>query len=175
MIKAIKVTEVLKNDNFTFFKNDKINTIVRKKVPSSFRKKGNVVFGYDQREDLQHLDGWGEIIEPDFDFETQYRGHLIEHTKTPLTYIYEIIDYTEEELKNKEIVPQTITSSQGMIILHRLGKLSAIENIIETMDIETKILWNKATVWNINNPVIIQISNVFDFDLNKLFLEASKI
>jgi hypothetical protein len=71
--------------------------------------------------------------------------------------------------------PQTITPAQGRIMLSRLGKLEDIENTIEHMDKESQIFWEYALTWNRSNSIVIQLSNQFGFDIDNLFIEASKI
>jgi hypothetical protein len=71
--------------------------------------------------------------------------------------------------------PRTITPAQGRIILSRMGKLDDIENAIKLLDKEAQIFWEYALVWHRLNPIVIQLTDQFDFDIDKLFIEASKI
>jgi len=82
------------------------------------------------------------------------------------------IEPTEEVIIE---VPQTITPAQGRIMLSRLGKLEEIENMIQYLDRESQIFWEYALTWNRSNAIVIQLSNQFGFDIDNLFIEASKI
>ena len=79
------------------------------------------------------------------------------------------------ELRWIYLCPQTITPAQGRIMLSRLGKLEDIENTIEHMDKEAQIFWEYALSWDRLNPIVIQLANQFEFDIDNLFIEASKI
>jgi hypothetical protein len=123
--------------------------------------------------DIILANGWFEYIDnpPLYDSNTQ-RIEKIDVINGVQQYV--IIDFTQEEITQRT-VPQTITPAQGRIMLSRLGKLEDIENTIEHMDKESQIFWEYALTWNRSNSIVIQLSEQFGFDIDNLFIEASKI
>lgn len=100
MRKGIKITEQLKRDNPDVFGNRIVDKIYELRLPEIFNRGGNLVLGYQLREDLQREDGWREVIKPPFDKATQKLGEIIENENNE--YLYEIIKLTSEETDEEE-------------------------------------------------------------------------
>ena len=96
-MKAIIVTEILKTDNPTVFKNYEVGSIAKIKVPKTFKRGEDIILGYEKREDLQLLDGWKEVVTPTIT-DTQRLGQLIDGGDV---FTYEVIDLSQDELDIK--------------------------------------------------------------------------
>lgn len=73
-----------------------------------------------------------------------------------------------------ELNEPKISSMQGKILLNRMGLLEQVEQAVLS-DIEGKIVWENSTVWNRFSPMLEQISQGFDVDLDEFFEQAKQI
>ena len=135
-MRAIRLTQVLKDDNPEFFKNLNVDTIYRATVPNTFVRGGQVVFGYKDRLDLQELDGWKDIIEPQFNATTQFKGGLIDNPNDPNTFTYEVVDYTLEQLQGQILAnaeserQQKLQEEQVRIVEEKFQAIETVEDIL---------------------------------------------
>lgn len=98
-MKAILVTQELKDNNTAFFSNNNVGTIVIKTIPDTFNGAENInAGGYKNRTDLQALDGWKDVINPSYNTQTQKLGSLIDGGDV---YTYEVIDLTAQEIEQR--------------------------------------------------------------------------
>jgi hypothetical protein len=114
-MKAIKVTQELKDKNADFFANNTVNKIVAKNVPINFHGVENQNAGnYISRTDLQELDGWKDIVQPTLT-DTQKRGQLIDNPNDGgVTATYEVIDLTQEEIQQR-LISQSESNKQQLV------------------------------------------------------------
>lgn len=76
-------------------------------------------------------------------------------------------------------VPYEIGRAQAKIVLHRIGKLSAIESFVSgSSDVELKLWWTEANFFRRDNAYINALAPQFslsDADLDNLFIEADAL
>jgi len=107
MAVAIKITQAIKNKNkrynLSFVKNNPIGSIIKKSLPNKFYVTEPVSGGYANRIDLHSDDGWGDIIIPPYNTETQKLGTILIESDNDFTY--KVFDLSQEEiidLKNEK-------------------------------------------------------------------------
>ena len=134
-MKAIKVTQTLKDKNI-IFNNNVVGSIVIKNVPNKFYGTENFVGGYHLRDDLQLIDGWKDVISPTYNSETQKLGELILDDEN---YTYEVIDLTEQEIRQR-ILDQAEAERQTILDQE---KTKLAEEEIQTINTTEEILANE--------------------------------
>ena len=108
--------------------------------------------------------GWlvYEDVKPEFD--TGYKvikSHIDEYGRQQYDIVY--ID-----------APQTCTPAQGKILLKRLNLLSQVEQIV-SLDAELLIFWENATIWDRTKPIMKNLANQLNQNIDDFFTEANKI
>lgn len=151
---AIEVTQELKDKNPDFFKSDNIGNIVIKRLPNKFNGIENVAGGYTFRDDLQALDGWKEVISPSYNTSTQRLGSLVLDGEN---YTYEVIDLSEEEIKQRKL--NQAEQERQLIVQIEQAKLA--ENKIQEIDTTEDILANETAF-----PLWVNFEDGFNFSLD---------
>lgn len=152
-MRAIEVTQELKNKN-DIFKNDDVGSIVKKNIPNRFNGVENIAGGYVFRDDLQEQDGWKDIVVPSYNSTTQKLGDLVLDGDN---YTYEVIDLTEQEIKQAKI--NQAESERQLILQEEQIKLA--ENKIQEIDTTEDILANEAAF-----PLWANFEDGFSFTLD---------
>lgn len=71
-----------------------------------------------------------------------------------------------------------ISKAQGKIILHRVGLLATVEQMVAAADAETQIWWADATIWERENTVLSQLASALGLSavqVDELFAAAKEI
>jgi hypothetical protein len=102
-MKAITVTQELKDANATLFNNNAVGSIKQLNLPKSFvslnYNAGQLTQGYQTLETSIHeLDGFYSVVTPSFDKETEKLGLLFFDVTV---FTYPIIPLSTEELEGK--------------------------------------------------------------------------
>jgi len=117
-------------------------------------------------------------IAPEYNVETQKIEKIgITESKDTATVNYQILDLTEEELREKN-VPHTITKGQGKLQLLILGIFTQVEAIIYQSGNMEKIYWNDWEIWERSSPILNRLApnvGMSPSDLDQFFIEASKL
>lgn len=97
-MKAIKITQQLKDSNPKLFQNLEVGVIYPFNPPKKFGIGDKVVHGFDKNDALQTEQGFKTLLRPDYDADLQKYGNIVE---SGADYTYEILDLTDEEKKAK--------------------------------------------------------------------------
>ena len=82
-----------------------------------------------------------------------------------------LIEFSPEQME-----AQRITAAQGRIQLIRLAKKDAIDKFVaEKGNDELKVYWEYSTYWLRNSPIIIQLGEMFEIDLDSFWADAKNI
>ena len=85
---------------------------------------------------------------------------------------------TEEGVQQYDVVPiptpETCTPAQGKVLLHRLGALAQVEQMV-SQDVELSIFWNNALIWEKHKPIMQSLAAQLNQDIDEFFTEANKI
>jgi len=76
-----------------------------------------------------------------------------------------------------EPVPKSISHTQGEIILHRMGLLDTVEQMVAVADKETQIAY-RANIWNRTSPTLNALAAALGLSsdqLDDLFRQAAAI
>lgn len=154
-MKAIQVTQDLKNKNLEFFANNTVGQIVQKAIPNRFNGVENVVGGYASREDLQALDGWKEVVIPTFDSATQKRGNTL--ILSGYNYTYEVIALTESEILDRTL-NEAESARQARL---QQEQVKIVEEKFQAIEDDADIIENADAY-----PLWRNIEDGFNFPLN---------
>lgn len=137
-MKAILVTQELKDNNPIFFQNNIVDAIVIKTIPDVFNGAENINGGgYEGRFDLQELDGWKDVVSPTFNTANQKRGSLVLSGES---YTYEVIDLTAQEIEQRlraesEATKQQIIQSKLEVQVVEDAQTATDEEALEQKDL----------------------------------------
>ena len=179
-MKAILVTQELKDKNTEFFANNNVNDIVARTIPVNFwgvekQNAGN----YRSREDLQALDGWKEIVKPVIG-KNQKRGQLIDNPNDGgVTATYEVIDLTEEEIEAR--LPSQISKLNfkiGLLTNHGITneQVQAFFNTLEDpiQKAKLELLWFESSFFERNDTNLVNFAPALGLtqeDLKTIFID----
>jgi len=189
-MKAIKITQELKDENPKLFANMQVGQIYRFNPPKKIVIEDYVVHGFDKNDDLQNEVGFKNLIIPEYDQSTEKLGEIIEDGEN---YTYEVMPLTDEELDAR--IPNEMRFLQFKIELNRLGLSDqnikdtinyALENnlIDEQTHYEAMLKWNQATDMMRKDPVILELlplanqlnnTNVTIEDINDIFRNSTGV
>ena len=155
--------------------------LILRSIPFTWTdSEGRTIHGYQNRTDLHYVDGWRDYVEPEFDPITQRLGELIyDEAKDIVTRV--VIDKTPEDLESerRSQIPFEIKPSQGKIMLHRMGLLEGVEQMIQNSeDRELQLFWEYALTWERDNSYIHAMAiglGMNEEDVLNFFSEASLI
>ena len=106
---AIEITQEIKDKNakynLSFVKNNAVGTKVIKSLPNKFHVTSPVSGGYKTRIDLHKPDGFKGVVSPVYDALTQKLGKELIDSDDELTFTYEVIELTAQEIT--DLVEQT--------------------------------------------------------------------
>jgi hypothetical protein len=124
--------------------------------------------------------GWLIYIDiaPEYFSETQKIEKIgITESNGVATVEYQILELTEDELRNKN-VPATITTLQGKLLLVKMGLIDQIEEMITQSGRPEQIYWEYATEWERTSPILNRLAPAVGMDqdgLDQFFISASKL
>ena len=124
--------------------------------------------------------GWLIYIDiaPEYSSETQKIEKIgITESNDTATVEYQIIELTEDELRNKN-VPATITTLQGKLLLLKMGLIDQIEEMINQAGRSEQIYWEYAATWERTSPILNRLAPMIGMDqdgLDQFFINASKL
>ncbi len=99
---AIEITQEIKDKNakynLRFVKGNDVGVKVKTTLPNKFHVTEPCSGGYKTRTDLHTNDGFKEIVIPSFDAVTQKLGTDLIDSDGKLTFTYEVIDLTAQEV-----------------------------------------------------------------------------
>jgi len=189
-MKAIKITQELKDENPKLFANMQVGQIYRFNPPKKIVIEDYAVHGFDKNDDLQNEVGFKNLIIPEYDQSTEKLGEIIEDGEN---YTYEVIPLTDEELDAR--IPNEMRFLQFKIELNRLGLSD--ENIKDTINYalennfidqqthhDAMLKWNQATDMMRKDPVILELlplanqlnnTNVTIEDINDIFKNSTGV
>lgn len=82
------------------------------------------------------------------------------------------------EIPNGTIVPDVITIKQAKLILNQLGLLEKTEKIISEQPKYVQIVWDYASEFHRNNPLLLDIAdklNLTSKQLDTMFIDATNL
>src|SRR6056297_2830333 len=97
-MKALKLTQELKENNPKMFANMQVGQIYRFNPPKKIVIGDYVVHGFDKNKDLRNEVGFKDLIIPVYDQSTEKLGEIIVDGEN---YTYEVVPLTEEELDDR--------------------------------------------------------------------------
>lgn len=193
-MKAIKITQELKDNNSKLFGNMEVGKIYPFNPPKVFNRKEVIevkeivedeevikeksmlmqVHGYKDRDDLHFDDGFKELIRPSIT-ETQKHGEI---EKVGNQFVYSVIDKTKEELFNE--IPKTISKLAFKTALLNLDNPitnNDVNQVLETIDDSVqkerlRLMWYEADFFEIDNPYLYQFAQPFglsETDIHNIF------
>lgn len=162
-MKAIRVTQELKDLNPAFFENMVVGQIYEVNPPNVFIRADGEALGYKYNEAMQTEDGFKNIIIPNYDSNTEKLGELIEVDNE---FTYDVLSLTEEELDAR--IPREIKTLDFQLALLNFGitdndvmqtiDLAYSNNLITEMQKEGLILkWNKSSVIERSNEDLFNL------------------
>ena len=90
---------------------------------------------------------------------------------------YVVQDLTADEIAALNPVPEQVTSAQAVVILAEIGLLDTVETIIKLYPRTVQIWFERANVWERNNPYVVGLGMELGLDdeqLDDLFRRAAK-
>lgn len=175
-MKAIYVTQELKDKNADFFNGVDVDTLVARNVPINFwgvekQNAGN----YRSREDLQELDGWKDIVNPVIG-ENQKRGELVMDGEVAT---YEVLELTQEELDAK--IPTQISKLNfkiGLLTNHGITN-DMVQAFFDTLTdpiqkAKLELLWFESSFFERNDPNLINFApylGITQEDIKQIFID----
>jgi len=149
-------------------------------IPSVWESRPNTI-NYNQLPESElYADGWRDLVIPSYDSNTQKLG-TIQYDDVNHIVTYPVIDKIVEEIEaeQKALVPFSITSTQGIILLHRMSLLDQVETMVANSDdIELIIYWKNAITWERDNSYINTMGQglgMDDAEIDQFFISASLI
>lgn len=147
------------------------------RLPKTYAARPNTL-NYDKLEEVElAADGWREIVTPPFNQESQKLGAIYFDDEADV-FTYEVAEKTDEEILGAFRVYE-IKPSQGKILLHRLGLLEQVNQMIsQSTDVELSLFWEYALTWELENNYILSLGLVLGMqkeDVEDFFIEAAKI
>jgi len=173
-MKAIKLTQELKEKNPKLFANMQVGQIYRFNPPKKIVIGDYVVHGFDKNKDLQNEVGFKDLIIPEYDQSTEKLGEIIVDGEN---YTYEVVPLTDKELDAK-IPNQMPKMDFKMAILteHNITN-TQVDQVIDAIDDNTqkemlKLMWYESNVIERKNPYLLQFLTNFNLtvnDINNIF------
>lgn len=162
-MKAIRVTQELKDLNPTFFESMVVGEIYKVNPPNVFNRADGKVLGYRYNEVMQAEDGFKDIIIPNYDSTIQKFGELIEIDGE---FTYEVLPLTAKELHAR--IPSEVKTLDFQLALLNYGvtdsdvmqtiNLAYSNNLITEIQKEGLILkWNKSSVIERSNEDLFNL------------------
>lgn len=74
-----------------------------------------------------------------------------------------------------ESVPLSVSARQCELALLDCGRLGDVEDAIAAADMRSQIEWRTKTTVERTNPLVLQLAESLDLDLDALFLAAAKL
>lgn len=193
-MKAILVTQELKDSNPKLFSDYEVDDTALLNIPHKFNRGNRTFLGYELRADLQTEDGWGDLITPTYDDKTEKLGDIIPDGNN---FTYEVItmttqeseDYNEEKDENEarekidsyrlrggELIEKTRTKMWGRIHLYSTGPMGLTKPQMAKVE-----RWLKEVYFNLltgnfrqaENEVLQVISDRDDVTGDSTLLEAA--
>jgi len=117
-------------------------------------------------------------IQPEYNPETQKIEKIgVTESSDTATVEYQIIDLTEDELREKN-VPHTISTLQGKLQLIKMGLLDTLEAMINEAGQPEKVYWEYSATWERSSPILNRLAPMIGMsatDLDLFFIEAAKL
>lgn len=173
-MKAIKVTQKHKNENPIIFKHCQVGKIYSFNLSSNqfntFVRDGKTIIGYNFNEEQQAIDGFTEIVKPEYDTKTHKLGELIKHGKK---HTYKLLELTPKELDDR--IPMTISKlafKTGLMEMFEI-KNSQVNDFINQIPDEIQketlsIMWNEADFFERKHPVFSQFAGNFGLSIKDI-------
>lgn len=174
-MKAIKVTQKIKDENQKIFANCEVGKIYSFNVTSNqfntFVRDGKTIIGYNFNEEQQAIDGFKDLVRPqEYNTNTHKLGELI---KDGENYTYEVIEFTPKELDDR--IPMTISKlafKTGLMEMFGV-KNSQVNDFINQIPDEIQketlsIMWNEADFFERKHPVFSQFAGNFGLSVDDI-------
>jgi len=163
-MKAIKITQELKENNPKLFANMQVRKTYRFQPPKKIVIGDYVVHGFDKNKDLQNEVGFKDLIIPEYDQSTEKLGEIIVDGEN---YTYEVVPLTDKELDAK--IPNQMPKLDFKIAIlteHGITN-SQVDQVINAVPDEAvkeriKLMWYESNVIERKNPYLLQFLSNFN-------------
>jgi len=169
-MKAIKITQKLKENNPKMFANMQVGQIYRFNPPKKIVIGDYVVHGFDKNNELRNEVGFKDLTIPVYDQSTEKLGEIIADGEN---YTYEVVPLTEKELDAK-IPNQMPKMDFKMAILteHNITN-TQVDQVIDAIDVDLqkeilKLMWHESNVIERKNPYLLQFLGNFNLNVNDI-------
>ena len=173
-MKAIKLTQELKENNPKLFANMQVGQIYRFNPLKKIVIGDYVVHGFDKNNELQNEVGFKDLTIPVYDQSTEKLGEIIVDGEN---YTYEVLPLTDEELDAK--IPNQMPKLDFKIAIlteHGITN-SQVDQVINAVPDEAikeriKLMWHESNVIERKNPYLLQFLTNFNLtvnDINNIF------
>lgn len=165
---AIKLTQVVKQDNNDLFFNKEVNSIFELDMPNDFVHNGFRYLGFQNRKDLHSLLNIKELVRPSgLNSSTHKLGDIIE---LETTFSYEVVELSTEELEAIELskitkqIPilefwQALKEAHGVTYT----MVSNVINSLEDEDLKDDLIMfkNASVVFKYQDPLLYVLAPAF--------------
>ena len=163
-MKALQITQELKENNPKLFANMQVGQIYRFNPPKKMIIGDYVVHGFDKNNELQNEVGFKDLIIPVYDQSTEKLGGIIVDGEN---YTYEVVPLTDEELDAK--IPNQMPKLDFKIAIlteHGITN-SQVDQVINAVPDEAikeriKLMWYESNVIERKNPYLLQFLTNFN-------------
>ena len=163
-MKAIKLTQKLKENNPKMFANMQVGQIYRFNPPKKIVIGDYVVHGFDKNKDLRNEVGFKDLTIPVYDQSTEKLGEIIVDGKN---YTYEVAPLTDKELDDR--IPNQMPKLDFKIAIlteHGITN-SQVDQVINAVPDEAikeriKLMWYESNVIERKNPYLLQFLTNFN-------------
>ena len=159
---AIKLKSKVKKDNPEMFEGRNVGDIFQMAIPKTFVRNNQIITRYDLKTEHHKADGFAEIVEPDYNAETHYKGKL---KKQGQKFTYKLIAYTQSEIEaNADAkIPNQVPKFYFKFRLLDLGVTnddvnSIIDQMSEGLEKEKlKLMWLESKIVERSNPYLYSL------------------